>query len=286
MDRLVSTDWLANTLGAPDLVILDASTHLDPGRDARLEFDAARIPGARFLDLKAVADLTNPLPMMLPAADDLGRAMAALGIARESRIVLYDDSAIHSAARGWWMLHRVFGLPNVALLDGGLAAWCREARALDRLSAHDSASAATVAPRKDLALDRNQVRTLVQVHENLTNGQEQLIDARSAARFAGEEAETRAGLASGHIPGSRNLPYATLFEQDGRWKRGAALQAAFDAAAVDRTRPLVATCGSGVTAACLVFAAELLGKTDVALYDGSWTEWGGDRATPKATGPA
>ena len=279
MDSLVSTEWLADELGAADLRIADASYFaLDPSRDPLADYRAAHIPGAVYLDLGNLADPGDPLPSMLPPAGMFAGRMQALGIGKGDRIILYDDTPHHTSARAWWML-RTFGAAHMAILDGGLAKWRAEGRAI-------ASGTETPQPRPFAAVKSEAaVRSLAQMQANLASGAERVLDARSAARFTGDEADPR-GLAAGHIPGSQNLPYGELFEADGTWKRGAALKAAFDAAGVDLACPLVTTCGSGITAAVLLFGAHLLGKTDVALYDGSWSEWGLLPETPKAVGPA
>ncbi|AJP73220.1 sulfurtransferase [Sphingomonas hengshuiensis] len=281
MDALVTTDWLAGAIGTPGLLLLDASyTSTLPGsppRDPRADYAAGHVPGARFLDLDTLVDATDPLPSMLPPAHVFAARMAALGWTPESHIVLYDDSAHHTSCRAWWVL-RMYGV-DAKLLDGGIAKWRAEGRPLDT-------AAPAVIPTQPLSVERGGgVRDKVQMLANLASAAEQVVDARSAARFTGEEPDPRADCGSGHIPGSRSLPYTRLFEADGSWKSPEALAQAFADAGIELDRPLVASCGSGITAAVLVFAAHLLGH-DAALYDGSWTEWGADPATPKALGPA
>lgn len=282
MDPLVSTEWLSAALGARDLRIADATLHAnfpgDPPRDARTEFDAAHIPGAVFMDLAAFADTGSPLPSMMPDAPQFASRMGKLGLGDGTRIVLYDDAPHRTAARAWVML-RAFGFTEVAILDGGLAKWRAEGRALE----HGSASAA---PRH--ATPREQgigIAGRVDVARAIESGGAQVVDARSAARFTGAEADPRAEVAAGHIPGSRNLPYSRLFANDGTWKRDDALRAAFVDAGVDPDRPMLMTCGSGITASVLAFGAHLLGH-EAMVYDGSWSEWGADPSTPKATGEA
>jgi thiosulfate/3-mercaptopyruvate sulfurtransferase len=278
MDPLVTTDWLEGELGAADLRVVDSSFFL-PGerRDARSEHEAEHIPGAVFLDLDEVADTGSPFPHMLPSEAKLASRMQSLGIRDGARIVVYDNSPLHSAARGWWML-KVFGAHYVAILDGGLQKWKAEGRPLE--SGRPRVRHGHFTP----SLDPSAVAGKDFVRSILGAGSHEIVDARSAARFAGEEAEPRPGLAPGHMPGARSLPQGRLFNADNSWKRGAALRAEFDAAGIDLAKPMVTTCGSGITAAALLFGAHLLGKEDVRLYDGSWSEWGANPALPKATG--
>jgi len=280
MDILVSTEWLAGELGASDLRIVDASYFaLDPARDALADYDAGHIPGAIFLNLAELKDSNNPVPFMLPSAEKFASRMQALGIGDGNRVVLYDDTPHVTSARAWWMF-KTFGAHDVAVLDGSLAKWKAEGRPLET-------ERPTLRHRHFSAwADPKSVRTLDQMKANVESGAEQVLDARGAARFTGEEADPRPEVASGHIPGSKNLPYDRLFNPDGTWKRGDALKAVFEDAGIDLAKPLVTTCGSGVTASVLLFGAALLGKGDVALYDGSWSEWGTNASTPKATGAA
>jgi thiosulfate/3-mercaptopyruvate sulfurtransferase len=278
MDILVSTEWLAGELGATDLRVVDASYFaLDASRDAEADYSAGHIPSAIYLNLAELKDSNNPLPFMLPPAEKFASRMQALGIGDGNRIVLYDDTPHRTAARAWWMF-KTFGAHDVAVLDGGLAKWRAEGRPLET-------DKPTLRHRHFTAwADKEAIRTLDQIKANLDSGAEQVLDARSAARFTGDESDPRPEVAAGHIPGSKNLPYNQLFNGNGTWKQGDALKAAFESAGVDLSRPLVTTCGSGVTAAVLLFGAALLGKTDVALYDGSWSEWGTDPSTPKVVG--
>ena len=281
MTIFVSTADLATQLGQPDLVILDASLFL-PGtpRDPRAEFEAAHIPGAVFLDLPKLNDPADPTPGVVPPDDLMTQRAQALGINPDSRIIVYDNSPVHSAARGWWMM-RLYGLgKSTAILDGGLPKWVAEGR---------PTQSGAVTPPLGTAFARRapgQVRTKADLIANVATGAEQVLDARGAGRFTGQEAEPRPGMASGHIPGSRNLPSSALFNPDNSMKSGAELRALIEGAGIDPAAPVITTCGSGVTAAILLAGLETLGNTNVTLYDGSWSEWGFDPATPKATGAA
>lgn len=271
MNALVTTDELAGRLGSPRLHVLDATwfgTLGAEGRDAAVEFARGHIPGAVYLDLGHLEQTAaeGEIP-------GIARHLGALGIEEGATIVLYDDSPYHTAARAWWLLKR-FGV-SASLLDGGIAKWRREERPLQ------SGHGAPHRVGRDVTYDGSRMRTKADVLANLDTQAEQLLDARSAARFTGAELDPR-GLPTGHIPGSFNLPYRQLFAPDGTWKRGDALREAFDASGVDLDRPIVTTCGSGITAAVLAFGLHLLGR-DAALYDGSWTDWASDPSTPKAT---
>ena len=279
MDALVTTEWLANELGANELRVVDATYVLaSDGRDPAAEYEAAHIPGAVFFDVGEISDLTNPLPTMLPPPEKFASRMQSLGLGDGSRIVIYDNSPYRTAARAWWML-RIFGAHDVAVLDGGFAKWQAEGRPVESGKPQHRHRHFTV------WADDSQVRTLDQMKANVDSGAEQVLDARSGPRFTGEEPDPRPATHAGHIPGSRNLPYKQLFNDDGTWKTGDALKAEFEKAGVDLSKPLVTTCGSGITAAVLLFGAHLLGN-EAALYDGSWSEWGADMSTPKATGSA
>jgi thiosulfate/3-mercaptopyruvate sulfurtransferase len=280
MDELVSTEWLANELGAPDLAVVDATKFLDgTGRDARAEYEAEHIPGAVFLDLADLTEKGPGLPHKLPPEHKFASRMQSLGLRDGQRIVIYDNSPLHSAARAWWLL-KTFGAHYVAILDGGLAKWKAEGRPTE--SGKPQVRHGHFTPLFDEAavVDKQAVAGLLGSDNHV------LVDARPEARFRGEEEDPRAGLASGHIPGSLNLPQSQLFNPDGTWKQGDQLRAAFDGAGVDLDKPMVATCGSGVTACVLLFGARQLGKRDARLYDGSWADWGADPSTPKATGAA
>ena len=280
MESLVSVDWLAGEIGACDLRIVDASKHLpEAGRDARAEYEDGHIPGAVFMNLDDLVDPAAPIENTLPLPDGFASRMEALGIGDGSRIVLYDDSAVKTSARAWFML-RMFGAHHVAILDGGLQAWIAAGQPLDK-------GVETRRHRHFTAWsDPAQVRSKAQVLANIASKAEQVIDARGAARFTGAVPESRPGLASGHIPGSLNVPYTALYNSDGTFKSPADLRAVFAAAGVDLSRPVITSCGSGVTACVVAFALHLIGKDDVALYDGSWSEWGADPALPKAVGAA
>jgi thiosulfate/3-mercaptopyruvate sulfurtransferase len=280
MDSLVTAEWLERELAASDLKVIDATLFL-PGepRDARAEYEAEHIPGAVFLDLEEVSDKSNPAPHMLPPEARFASRMASLGLRDGQRFVVYDNSPLHSSARAWWML-KSFGAHYVAMLDGGMQKWKAEGRPVE--SGRPQLRHGHFSP----SLDPTAVADKAWVARLLGAGSHEIVDARAPGRFAGEEPEPRAGLAPGHIPGSKNLPQGKLFNADNSWKRGEALKGEFESAGVDLGKPMVATCGSGITACVLLLGAHLLGKEDGRLYDGSWSEWGMDPATPKATGPA
>ena len=280
MESLVSTSWLAENLGAADLIVLDASAHLpDAKRDPKAEYAAAHIPGARFLELSALTDPDSDVPAAVPTAAGFASHMAMLGVPENARVVLYDDSYVKTAARAWFIC-RLHGIRQVAVLDGGLGKWRSEGRALESGTPEVSFQSHVV------QTGSGEVRSKANVLANLGSQAEQLVDARGAKRFTGEDKDFRPNVADGHIPGSRNVPFDRVFNDDGTYKDAAAIRAAFVAAGVDLDAPLVTTCGGGVTAAVLLFALHLIGKHDVSLYDGSWSEWGTDPATPKELGEA
>lgn len=278
MELLVTTEWLAAELGKTDIRIIDATMFLtNHARNARAEFETAHIPGAVFFDIDEVSDTASPLPHMLPPAEKFASRMQALGLGDGSRIIVYDNSPLRSAGRVWWML-TLFGAHEVAILDGGFAKWQAEGRATE--------SGKPIVRHRHFTVwaDQSLVRDARQITDNLRAKTEQVVDARSAARFAGTEPEARAGLRSGHIPGSKNLPFDTLLNEDGSYKSREAIKAAFDDAGIDLAKPTVVTCGSGITSGVVAFGAALLGHNKVAIYDGSWSEWGANAHNPVVIG--
>lgn len=272
---LVSVDWLAEHLGHDELRVIDASWYLPTmGRNGRAEFDAAHIPGAIFGDLEQLADEHAPFPHTLPAPDVLAARLGALGIGDGHAVVVYDASGQNfSAPRLWWMLHTM-GHAQVAVLDGGLPAWQRAGHAVTT-AAHTYAPA-TFTPR----LDASRWRDLEAMRATVSGGTEQVVDARSAGRFTGAEAEPRAGVRGGHMPGATNVHYARLVDANGMMKSPEELRATFDAAGVDIDAPITASCGTGITACAVLLGLDVVGARKTALYDGSWTEWGSQPDTP------
>lgn len=277
---LVSTEWLAAHLNDPDLRILDASMYL-PGvdRDARAEYDAAHVPGARFFDIDDVSDNRSDLPHMAPPVEKFMSRLRAMGVGDGHQVVVYDGAGLFSAARVWW-LFRLMGQTNIAVLDGGFPKWQAEGRPTEDLPPVIKDRHMTVRFQNHLVRDVTQVSRA----SKLANAQ--IVDARSAARFAGTAPEPREGLRAGHIPGSRNVPYSDLLNDDQTMKSPAEARAVFTAAGVTLEQPIITTCGSGVTAAILALALERIGFDAWSLYDGSWTEWGMFPTVPVATGEA
>jgi thiosulfate/3-mercaptopyruvate sulfurtransferase len=275
---LVSTDWLAANLSQPDLRIIDATYHLPMhGKDARTDYLAEHIPGAVFFPIDEIADTSSSLPHMLPPPEKFSARLRKLGIGDGNRIVAYDRTGLLGAARVWWMC-RVFGAAEVAILDGGLPKWLAEGRSVEE---------GEPAPRErhfTARLDNTQVRSKEQILRNLNTQREQVLDARSAGRFNATEPETWPGRRAGHIPGSHNLPYTQLMRsEDGTMLPADQLRDKFQAAGIDLKKPVIASCGSGITAGVLAFALHLIGHRDVAVYDGSWAEWGLPGDTPVST---
>ncbi len=280
MTPLVSTEWLAAELGGPGLVVFDATKYLpNENRDGRALFAEARIPGARFFDLDEVADPDATLPHMVPTPARFEKLMAACGVSNASRIVFYDQKGLNSSARGWWLM-RLFGHEAAAVLDGGLPKWRREGRAVE---GGPAAAAAPATFHADFQATR--LRGLGDIKRIVRQGggAELILDARAAGRFAGTAPEPRPGLASGHMPGAACLPYTELFAPDGTMLPPTALRRRFEAAGADDTRPVVTSCGTGITACVLALGAVLAGLPEPAVYDGSWTEWASRSETPKAT---
>jgi thiosulfate/3-mercaptopyruvate sulfurtransferase len=277
MRDLVSTEWLACELGADDLTVLDSSWHMPAAnRDPRAEYEERHIPGARFFDIDAISDHDAPCPHMLPSAEQFAQAMHDLGVSDQDRIVVYDRSDLRTSARAWFML-RHFGAGQVAILDGGFGKWLAEGRTV----------AEGYPPDRDASFDAVAISEQVVHKDEMLRGVGiSILDARGKGRFEGTEKEPRPSVAAGHIPGSRNIPYAAVYNADGTFKSVDQLREVFQAAGVDPAKPFVASCGSGVTANSLIFAAHLLGNDRARLYDGSWSEWGSDARTPKELGPA
>jgi thiosulfate/3-mercaptopyruvate sulfurtransferase len=278
-DPLVSTAWLAERLGDPGVKILDGSWWMPAeARSGREEYLQAHIPSAVFFDIDAIADQAVDLPHMLPTPQAFAEAAGQLGLSRDATIVAYDTFGVRAAARVWWTL-RVMGFTKVFVLDGGLRAWTAESRMVE--AGEVTPAPTTVTPDFHPEL----VRSVDDVRAILTSGSAQMVDARGGARFRAEVPEPRAGLRSGHMPGSRNLAFDSLLDADGRLKSAVDLAPLFDTAQVDLDQPIVATCGSGITASVVALALARLGRETAAVYDGSWTEWGGLSDTPVVTGP-
>jgi len=276
---LVSTDWLAAHLRDPDLRVLDASWYLpDAGRNARAEYEAGHIPGARFFDIDEISDLRSNLPHMAPLPEKFISRMRAMGVGDGHQVVVYDGAGLFSAARVWW-LFRLMGKTDVAVLDGGFPKWRAEGREVEDMPPVLRDRHITVSRQNHLVKDVTQVAHAAKLREA------EILDARAAPRFRGEVAEPRPGLRSGHIPWSKNIPFATVLNPDGTMKSPAEARAVFEAAGVDLTKPAITSCGSGVTAAVLSLALERIGHRNHALYDGSWSEWGMYEDLAVAKGP-
>lgn len=274
-ESLVSTEWLAEHLAAPDLRVVDATWYLpSQGKNGRAEYEARHIPGAVFFDIDEIADTGSDLPHMLPSPEKFAARVRKLGLGDGNRIVVYDQHGLMSAARVWWMF-RVFGHRDIAVLDGGLPKWIAEGRPTEDRRPQPRERHFTA------RYNHPMVRDLGRMKSNLSTRHEQVVDARAAGRFAGKEPEVWPGRRGGHIPGSFNVPYTDLLDPRSKTLLpGDAIAARFRAAGVDLSKPVVASCGSGVTAAVLAFALHLVGHKDVALYDGSWAEWGRPGDTP------
>lgn len=278
METLISTQSLADALGAENLIIIDASAHLaSAGRDAAADFRERHIPGARFFDLSSLVDETSSVPGAHPRPDQLAERLASLGATPDSHIVFYDDSAVKTAARAWF-LARAHGLKKVAVLDGGLAKWVAEGRPVEsgEAAAEPAAPFTLPAPKG--------IRYKHEMLANVESAAEQMLDARDAARFTGENEDAVHELPGGHIPGACNLPFPLLFNEDGTYKSPDDLRALFARVGIDIAHPVITSCGSGVTGCVLLFGLELAGAQDMSLYDGSWLDWGSDPETPKRRG--
>ncbi|MDQ2802049.1 MAG: 3-mercaptopyruvate sulfurtransferase [Pseudomonadota bacterium] len=279
MPPLVTTGWLAAELGKPDVVVFDATLYLpNEAKDGRTEYLATHIPGARFFDINEVADQETDLPHMVPTPGRFAQLMGALGVANDTRVVFYDQKGLASAARGWWLMG-LYGHDRAAVLDGGLPAWTRDGRPVE--SGEPVPSRATNF-RPDFRPTR--LRGIGDVLANVDRRTELVLDARAAGRFSGETPEPRQGMRSGHIPGSRSLPYTDLLDADGLFRPPEALRTRFAQSGADGSAPVVTSCGSGVTACILTLGLRVAGLPQGAVYDGSWTEWGGRADTPISQG--
>jgi thiosulfate/3-mercaptopyruvate sulfurtransferase len=278
MGPLVTTDWLADELGKPGIVIFDATKYLpNEDKDGKAEFLKAHIPGARYFDIDKVADQDTDLPHMVPTPGRFAKLMAAMGVGNASRIVFYDQKGLASAARGWWLMG-LYGHDQAAVLDGGLPKWMRDGRPVET-GTPSAPTPATFLPE----FRATRLRGVGDVMRNVASQSELVLDARAAGRFTGAVPEPRAGMRSGHIPGSENVPYTDLLNADGTFRSVSEVKARLAKAGVDGSLPVVTSCGSGVTACILTLGLRLAGLPEGAVYDGSWTEWGGRSDTPVET---
>jgi len=274
---LVSTQWLADHMNAPDVRIVDGSWYLpQAGRDAQAEYNATHIPDAHFLDIDALSDPNTNLPHMLPPPEMFASRMRKIGLGDGLRVIVYDGMGLFSAARIWWMF-RAMGHQDVAVLNGGFPKWTAEGRQVTDEQPRLRERHMTARP------DNTKIRNVDQVLANITSKREQILDARSAPRFFAQVPEPRAGMRGGHVPGAINLPYTDLLNEDGTMRDGEALRVIFAAKGITMNKPVTTMCGSGVTAAILALGLELAGHRQVAVYDGSWTEWGGRADLPIET---
>ena len=278
MGPLVTTEWLAGELGKPDLVVFDATMYLpNESKNGKVEFLAAHIPSARYFDIDVVADQDSSLPHMVPTPGRFGKLMGAMGVSNATRVVFYDQKGLASAARGWWLMG-LFGHDNAAVLDGGFPKWVREGRSTQ---AGEAAAPAAAVFNPDYRATR--LRGVGDIVANVATQAELVLDARAAGRFTGATPEPREGMRSGHMPGAASVPYTDLLNADGTFRTVAEVKARFSAAGVDGSRPLVTSCGSGVTACILTMGLRMAGLPEGAVYDGSWTEWGGRSDTAVET---
>ncbi len=275
MDDLVAVEWLAEHIGAPDIVLLESTKYLpNENKDGYEAYLKAHIPGAQYFDLDLISDTDSALPHMVPAAGRFARLVGALGVSNASRVVFYDQNSTMWATRGWWMMG-LFGHDEVTVLDGGLAAWQQAGHVVES-GQPAAAKPASFTPR----LRAERLRGLADMLET----EALILDARPAARFAGTVPEPRPGLAAGHIPGSFSMPASGMLDTNGRFLPAEALRAKFATVGADGSRPIITTCGSGVSATMVTMALKRAGLPQGAVYDGSWTEWGSDPTTPKETG--
>ena len=276
MHDLVSSEWLAGALGAPDLMVFDATKYLpNEPFDGLTKYREAHIPGARFFDIDVVADPDTNLPHMAPTAGRFARLMGEMGISNTTRVIFYDQKGLQSSARGWWLM-KLFGHEKTAVLDGGLPKWLAEGRATE---SGDAKSAAPTSYTPDFRADL--VKGIGDVKRIIADGSALILDARAKGRFDGTAPEPRPGLPSGHMPGAKSVPFNELLNADFTMKDAAALRARFAAAGADGSKPIVTSCGTGVTACILALGLKQAGLGDAAIYDGSWTEWAGRPETQK-----